>query len=39
VVKEHGGRIDISSELKKGTAFTIYVPRKQAAQEKKIFVC
>jgi len=34
VVKEHGGRIDVSSELRKGTAFRIYVPRKQTTQDK-----
>jgi C4-dicarboxylate-specific signal transduction histidine kinase len=35
VVTEHGGRIDVSSELGKGTTFTIFVPRMQAVPKKE----
>ena len=35
VVKEHGGYIDVSSELKKGASFTIYVPRSQQKTKKE----
>jgi signal transduction histidine kinase len=35
VVTEHGGRIDVQSELGKGTTFTVFVPRMQVVPKKE----
>jgi len=32
IVKEHGGRISVSSQVGRGTGFTVYLPEKQALE-------
>ncbi|MBA4310830.1 MAG: hypothetical protein C0425_10925, partial [Chlorobiaceae bacterium] len=36
-IKELGGKIEVSSEVKKGTTFTVYLPAKQYDSEENIF--
>jgi len=36
IIEKHGGRIDVDSELDKGTRFTIRIPVKQASREQSI---